>query len=468
MRRLPLLAVALLIGCQEYNISGGEKPGRADGDTGDPVTDGTTPPTTPSTPTTPTYTDPPVEPAPEIEVDPSLLDFGLWPEDCPSPMIPVTISNIGTADLDVSRIELQNNGSGVFRISSTAPALVPPGGSHEFLVDFTPADLVGYPSANVHIWSNDADEAELDVLLDGEGSDVAEWTDRWEQNETGPVDVLFVLDNSGSMDGEIDNLANTFDVFINGFVALGLDYQIGVVTTDMDNPAQSGQLLGPDRIITPALPDPVASFRAATDQGAGGSGSERGLEAAHVALTEPLISGHNSGLVRADSTLSVIVVTDENDDSNDYIRPVDFADFLDAYQGDPGRTSFSAVAGRKSGILPCISLFSGVSAEPAPRYWTVVSQTDGIHSLICDMDMSRILTDLSVVASGMLTRFPLTLVPADPAGVDVTIEGFVVPHSESNGVSYDATTNSLVFTGDWVPQPGNDVVATYEVEEACP
>jgi hypothetical protein len=467
MRPLLLLGTLCLASCQEYNLKAEEVP-ETTADTGVPATTPETLSTPPTTPPTLTDTAPPTETAPEIAVDPSIIDFGSWPQDCRSPMIPVTISNVGTADLDVLSIVLQNNADGVFRLGDEHPGVLAPGEEVIFQVDFMPLALVGYPTANVRITSSDTDAAEVDILLDGEGADLTEWTDRWEQNETGPVDVLFIIDNSGSMDGEIDNLADTFDVFINGFVALGLDYQIGVVTTDMDDPAQSGHLLGPEPIITPSLADPVAAFRAATDQGAAGSGSERGLEAAHVALSEPLISGHNVGLVRPGSTLSVIVVTDENDDSEDYIRPLDFAAWLDAYQGDPALTSFSAVAGPKSGLFPCIAFFSGISAEPAPRYWTVVNNTSGLHSSICDMDMGDILADLSVVASGMRTTFPLTLIPTDPAAVDVQIEGFTVPKSITDGVSYDVATNSLLFAGDWVPLPGNAIEATYEVEGACP
>jgi hypothetical protein len=375
---------------------------------------------------------------------------------------------VGEADLDVSSITLENNGAGVFRTAQAEPVLLPPGARHEVLVDFTPAALIGYPTANLHVLSNDPDSPAVDVLLDGEGAELARWTDRWTQSGTGPTDVLFVLDNSGSMDGELDNLADTFDVFIQAFVDLGLDYQIGVITTDMDNPAQAGRLLGPDRLITAALPDPVASFRAAVDQGSSGSGSERGLEAAHVALSEPLISTHNVGLVRAGSTLSVVVVTDENDDSEAYISPSAFSAFLDGYQGDPALTSFSAVAGPKSGLFPCFALFSGVSAEPAPRYWSVVQATGGIHSPICDMDMADILAELSVVASGVRSTFPLSLTPVDPGAITARIEGLTVPRSAVNGVSYDGATNSLVFAGDWVPRPGNAIEASYDVADACP
>ncbi|MEC8424683.1 MAG: lamin tail domain-containing protein, partial [Myxococcota bacterium] len=79
-----------------------------------------------------------------------------------------------------------------------------------------------------------------------------------------------------------------------------------------------------------------------------GSGIEMGLDAARLALSEPLLSGHNAGLVREDANLSLIFVSDENDYSrdpvNDYYRH--FADLkgADAYR-DHGVLNFSAVVG---------------------------------------------------------------------------------------------------------------------------
>ena len=45
------------------------------------------------------------------------------------------------------------------------------------------------------------------------------------------IDVLFVIDNSGSMQQEQDNLVANFPQFVSVLEASGLDYRIGVTTT---------------------------------------------------------------------------------------------------------------------------------------------------------------------------------------------------------------------------------------------
>src|SRR5262245_28774988 len=49
-----------------------------------------------------------------------------------------------------------------------------------------------------------------------------------------PADILFVVDNSGSMADEQENLAANFDRFISQIAGAG-DYHIAVVTTDQVN-----------------------------------------------------------------------------------------------------------------------------------------------------------------------------------------------------------------------------------------
>ena len=57
------------------------------------------------------------------------------------------------------------------------------------------------------------------------------------------ADILWVIDNSGSMDQEQTSLRDNFASFSNNLVGSGMDFHIGVVTTDMDNPAQMGKLV---------------------------------------------------------------------------------------------------------------------------------------------------------------------------------------------------------------------------------
>ncbi|NCG18174.1 MAG: hypothetical protein GWP91_04070, partial [Rhodobacterales bacterium] len=286
MSRAPLFCslAVLLFGCSEYDLKGD------------------VPPNTVST-TTPA----PGTPAPDIEVQPRVLDFGFLPPGCVSETKTVQITNVGEAELSVQDIQLTANTDGAFWMDAT-PDTLAPGDIIEVLVEFTPPDLLDYGTVGLQVASNDPDEGFVNVDLGGIGAFEAVFTEVFAQNSVVPVDVLWVVDNSGSMSGELNNLSNEFNFFINGFIALGLDYQIGVITTDMDNPAQSGQLMGPIPIISPAG-DPIADFAAAIDQGSSGSGDERGLDAAQAALTDPLLSGANAGFVRPGAILSVILVT---------------------------------------------------------------------------------------------------------------------------------------------------------------
>ena len=55
------------------------------------------------------------------------------------------------------------------------------------------------------------------------------------------IDVLWVIDNSGSMCQEQKNLIENFRTFVTGLSELDADIKMGVVTTDMADPEQSGR-----------------------------------------------------------------------------------------------------------------------------------------------------------------------------------------------------------------------------------
>ena len=60
------------------------------------------------------------------------------------------------------------------------------------------------------------------------------------------VDVLWVIDNSCSMTEEQQALTDNFNKFVQYFVGSGLDYHIGVVSTNWDN--ESGDHRGKLRV----------------------------------------------------------------------------------------------------------------------------------------------------------------------------------------------------------------------------
>ena len=149
------------------------------------------------------------------------------------------------------------------------------------------------------------------------------------------VDILLVVDNSGSMIDEQIKLAANFDNFISQFLEAEVDYQIGVVTTDMDDPTQSGRLVGETKLITSDMTVDVAreTFQANVRVCATGSGFERGFAAAEAALSADFLAagGPNEGLVREDAALSIVFVSDEDDDSS---RPV--GHYLEVFKGLKG------------------------------------------------------------------------------------------------------------------------------------
>jgi hypothetical protein len=189
------------------------------------------------------------------------------------------------------------------------------------------------------------------------------------------VDVLLVIDNSGSMGEEQANLAANFAPFIDTLEAVGADYRIAITTTDVGGPGTNcaaptgGELqlsscldrpasfefngeslyaaactaqceLGDaDLAIRPTavdvngelvarpwiesyngidnLPDtvePLAAFQCFAPQGISGCGWESPLEAISRALTnmeDPTQPEY--GFLRKDALLAILVVTDEVD-----------------------------------------------------------------------------------------------------------------------------------------------------------
>jgi hypothetical protein len=126
------------------------------------------------------------------------------------------------------------------------------------------------------------------------------------------ADVLFVVDNSGSMAVEQEELANRFSDFITSIN--NLDWQVCVTTTEVGDPARrnDGRLLpfpNNQLVITKSTPDANAEFIGLINNIPGGSGDERGVYAAIRAFER------NEGCFRDGAALSVVLISDEDERS---------------------------------------------------------------------------------------------------------------------------------------------------------
>ncbi|MHC4716131.1 MAG: choice-of-anchor D domain-containing protein, partial [Planctomycetota bacterium] len=155
-----------------------------------------------------------------IDVMPAQLDFGLVNVGCNSAQTSVTIYNLDAATLNITNIYLGNPADPNFEIYS-APALpiqLAGGSSVEILMLYHPVDAAPH-GGMLYIESDATNTALLSVPLTGQGTSNSGQTDVFFQYTNVMTDVLFVVDNSGSMGEEQAALATYFPVFLNRAVA---------------------------------------------------------------------------------------------------------------------------------------------------------------------------------------------------------------------------------------------------------
>ncbi len=393
--------------------------------------------------------------APDIELSPTTVDFGFLPRNCLSAWQPITIANVGDEDLEVASYDLTGQGASGYEIhpeDELDPGdllVLAPGEDVTVRVRFSPTAWVRY-EPDFSVESNDPDEPTAGVDLAGEGAQDAMTEETFTQDLHDEVDVLWVVDNSGSMSDDLITVGNNFEAFIQVFLDLGLDFHMGVITTDMDNPAQSGRLVGP--YITNSTADPVGDFIDLIDLGSSGSADEVGFEAIQAALTNPILSDENAGFLRTDAALTSIVITDE--DNSSFQSAASFVTFYEALKPTPELTTFSAI---------CEDLFISCS-----KYAAAADATGGITGDIAASDYSTLLEQISLTAAGMTISFDLGDTPSDLSRVVVTVEGRTVPYDSSNGWTYDSADGAIVFHGSAVPAPGESGTVTYPVAGECP
>lgn len=281
-------------------------------------------------------------------------------------------------------------------------------------------------------------------------------TDRITQVPVPSVDVLWVVDNSCSMSEEQTALTNSFGKFMKYFLDSGLDYHVGVTSTDMDTPGFKGALREVNGVkwLEPGTADPIKTFKSMARMGIDGSADEKGRAAVYTAL-ELKKDGVNAGFLRDDAYLSVIIISDENDYSGrDPISLEDFIDWLKVEKEDPEQVTFSSIVGPEGGCA---------TAEAGMEYLRVTRQIGGIEWSICESDWEGLLEELGVQAAGLKREFFLSQVPVEASIAVWVMEGetrtdFVV----GDDYAYDRNRNSIQFA-TYIPTPLSQVFVEYQL-----
>lgn len=284
-------------------------------------------------------------------------------------------------------------------------------------------------------------------------------TDRFQQSALPAVDVLWVVDNSASMTPEQRALTQNFRSFIRSFQDSDIDFHVGVVTTGYEEPAERGVLRhvlddrGNRRAwVTADDPEPAALFAELADVGTMGPRDEMGRAQVFAAL-ELNGDGINAGFVRDDADLSIIVVSDSDDLSEDSpIGRLDFVDWLAGFKAEPDRVSFSSIVAPEEGCG---------DALPGLEYLYVTDAIGGVKHDICDPGWSILLEDLGHQTAGLQDEFVLTQLP-DLDTLEVTLEHDGATSTLARDLHYEYLPIRNAVRVLEVPPAGSQVVVRYQ------
>jgi len=434
-----------------------------------------------------------------LKVSPDPAIFQDSTPACSGPEQTISMYNIGTAPLTISNL---TSGSSDFVITSqpNIPLIIQPGSKSSIKVKFTPQSQ-GKIESTLTILSDASNllNGKYELPLSGNGLADNKVEERYTASAKPMIDILWCIDNSGSMADDQASLAGNFPLFINYAVNVNADFQIGVISTEINEPAKtdSGNYNYPGVLFnkkdTPKIiannppnnPTPnyepilstgqdiIDAFRKNALIGECCSDeAEACFEATKMAFSSPIIDDpqKNKGFLRDQAKLYLIMVADEDDQSPGTVDY--YADYLRQIKKDAtGKLlSLSIVTGLdKDGDinnLPNPMKCPGSSSESAGvRYLDMFKKIgNGIAASICNKNWGPLMSKLGLDVFDTKNEFFLHSKP-DENSIEVYVSGKKLDKDPQNGFSYDSANNSIIIGPNVEVSNGDEVKITYNL--AC-
>jgi len=413
-----------------------------------------------------------------FSVQPTTLDFGVLRLTCGPKERELVVYNNCSGPTTVVGMKAEGD-AGHFKVAHSLffPAVLPAKSQTRLKVTYDPKSD-GDDSASLRFDLGSGSPYTAGLV--GRGVAKTDQTDDFIQEAQAKVDVLFVVDNSGSMMDEQHSLGANFSAFLTHAAEAGVDYHIAVTTTGLERSSggwavcpgggeggENGRFFPVDgsspRIISPTTPSAASVFARNTNVGVC-HWNEQGLEAMYRALSDPLVynvddprspmpQDGNAYFLRDDAKLAVIAITDEEDFSPQPVAA--YETFLRELKGgDASKVIFSAIAGPKD-LSTCAK-----ASSSGTRYIELAEKLGGVVESICTQNWAASLETLSESAFGPNRAFPLSERPSDTARIVVRVDGVEVPGSNWK---YDGSGNTVTFERNAAPGPGARVEITYPV-----
>jgi len=390
--------------------------------------------------------------APVITVDPLDFDYGTISLGCDNEER-ITIGNDGNLPLEVSSVTqmVTQPADIVLEYGSLPdpPWIIDPGMELDFLVSYIPEDT-GLDSSIITIDSSDPMTPIVESEQYGE-TEVERWiTDYYEQEEIPLLDVLWVIDNSGSMNVVQSSIASHIDDFMTVFLAASPDYHMAFITTD-SGAFEGGQYLD----TTTASPELVASS-IVSGIGTHGSAHEKGIQFAEQSTLNTIYAGPGGDFFREDATLVIIFVSDEPDHSDGGWAA--YTHHFDTLKDSDKFLPVAIVGDSPSG---CTGTF-GSYTRTIPYgsgYYDFIDYYGGQFYSICESDWGIQMEDLADTVS---TKRAFPLSESNP--VEDTIEVYINGQlTDTSKWEYNDVDNEVRFGEGEEPEEGDTIELVYAI-----
>jgi hypothetical protein len=379
---------------------------------------------------------------PRLAISPDPWDFGSRNVPCPDD-VELVLQNVGNETLTITELAYDSpDGSMTLRDGYTLPLVLEPKDFTSVMVDWVP--LSDTPvTGTLSAISNDPNGV-VAAKQTGTGISGAEASDTFTAPTDPPIDLLFLVDQSCSMDDDSASLAANFSSFIGAINSVTAGWQIGVVTYD-HGCFNSG-------ILKPTTSNLESTFATAVTLGNDSEVTmdEKLLQLADRALYQTSSSGCNKGFLRAGALLHLIIVSDEPERSTETAAAWTWDYWvkrMEGYVSDPGLLKISGV------------LDTDGCSEGDKGYSEAIAYTGGEKLSICAGDWADYVATLAAASLTHTYTFELTEI-AVPSTVRVTVNG-----APSSDWSFDVSLNAVVFDR---LDPGSVVEVTYATGGGCP
>jgi len=278
--------------------------------------------------------------------------------------------------------------------------------------------------------------------------DPEEVVDSFVQSSPTQADVLFVISNWWSMEQAYQQLISDFSDMLQVFIGSGMDYHIGIVSTDTEHSNEQGKLkeVGGWRWVEQATDDPVNTFATmATMDATGCAGPRKPRDGSYMALVTHADDQWNNGFRREDASLHTVFVSDDKDLSN-MLSFDEYVDWYNHFTNTPDIDTLSTIVdfSKDGQNLIATKEIGGSSQDIKVLPWNNVLQAIGLR------------------AQGMQQEFFLSRQPVeDSIEVSVTTpEGNLMTFSMADGCTYVPDRNSVVFD-EFSPSEGSIISLHY-------